>query len=77
MNCVICHGAEIERKKVNEEIRNNNDVVLIPVEVPVCKTCGERYYDRKTKRYLEEMTNKIKKGSAHLNDVGKVSMLAA
>ena len=40
MQCVICHGSEIETKKVNEEVRIENDVVFIPVEVLVCKTCG-------------------------------------
>lgn len=77
MQCVICHGAEIETKNVNEEVLIENDVVFIPVEVLVCKTCGERYYDRKTKRYLEVVTEEIKKGSVPLHNVGKVSMLAA
>jgi YgiT-type zinc finger domain-containing protein len=77
MQCVICHGSQIETKKINEEVQVENDVVFIPVEVMVCKTCGERYYDRKTKRYLEETTQEIRKGSAHLHEIGKVSMLAA
>jgi YgiT-type zinc finger domain-containing protein len=77
MQCVICHGTEIESKHVDEEILIEHDVVFIPVEVPVCKTCGERYYDRETKRYLEEVSETIKNGSAHLRDVGRVSVLAA
>ncbi|MBN1576768.1 MAG: YgiT-type zinc finger protein [Chitinispirillaceae bacterium] len=77
MKCVICHGAEIERKKVNEEVQIGHDVVFISVDVLACKNCGERYYDRKTKRYLEEITEEVKKGSVPLRDVGKVSVLAA
>jgi YgiT-type zinc finger domain-containing protein len=77
MQCVICHGTDIGKKQVNEEVQIAQDVVFIPVEVLVCKNCGERYYDRKTKRYLEDVTEKVKKGSVPLRDVGKVSVLAA
>lgn len=55
MKCVICKGTNIEKKLVNEEVRVGTDVVLVPVEVMVCKSCGERYYDRRTMRYLEEI----------------------
>jgi hypothetical protein len=32
---------------------------------------------RKTKQYLEDVTEKVKKGSAPLRDIEKVSVLAA
>jgi YgiT-type zinc finger domain-containing protein len=77
MKCVICHGTEIEKKKVNEEYTVKKDVVYIPVEIPVCKTCGERYYDRKTVKYLEDIENKLERKKVHLKEIGKVKILAA
>ena len=32
----------------------------------------ERYYDRRTVRYLEEMEHKLQSGQIHLQQVGKV-----
>ena len=56
MKCVICHSDNIQKKKVNEEYVIGNDIVYVPVEIMVCESCGERYYDRKTKRYLEQVS---------------------
>ena len=58
MKCVVCHGNEIESMDVKEEIVIDDDIVYIPIKVPVCKTCGERYYDRRTIRFLEEIKEK-------------------
>ena len=77
MKCVICHGTEIEKKKVNEEYIIENDIVYIPINVLVCKTCGERYYDRNTKRYLEDTVDKLKEKNIELKEIGKVKILAA
>jgi YgiT-type zinc finger domain-containing protein len=77
MQCVICHGTEIETRHVDEEVLVERDVVFIPVDVLVCRSCGERYYDRKTKQYLEVVTEKVKNGTAQLRDVGRVSVFAA
>ena len=35
-------------------------------------TCGERYYDRRTIRYLEDVEQSLKEGKAQLQEVGKV-----
>ena len=51
MKCVICHGEVIKVTDVKEEVIVGNDVVYIPIKVPVCKTCGERYYDRRTMQF--------------------------
>jgi hypothetical protein len=40
--------------------------------VPVCETCGERYYDRKTMRDLEEVEQKLRDGIGKVEDVGRV-----
>jgi YgiT-type zinc finger domain-containing protein len=40
---------------VQERIPVGNDIVLVPVEVLVCQSCGERFYDRATMHRLEEL----------------------
>ena len=72
MKCIICHGDQIEPREVSEEFSAGQDIVCFNVTVPVCRTCGERYYDRKTMRLLEEMEEKVRKGNAALREVGKV-----
>jgi len=72
MKCVICNGQDITRRKVEEEIRKNSDVILVPVEVLVCEGCGERYYDRRTMKRLEDIEQSIKEKRASLQKVGRV-----
>ncbi len=74
MKCVICHGDDIKVVDVKEEFVVGNDVVFIPIKVPVCKTCGERYYDRQTMRLLEEIEEKLGNAQVDLKEVGKVLM---
>jgi len=59
MKCVICKGEEIKENEVEEEIRSGNDIILVHVRAMVCSTCGERYYDRRTMKMLEEVEDKI------------------
>lgn len=72
MKCLICNGDDIHVDEVREEIKVEKDIVCIPIETPVCKTCSERYYDRRTVRYLEEMAQKLQSGKINLQQVGKV-----
>jgi len=72
MKCVICNSQDITRRKVEEEIRKNSDVILVPVEVLVCEGCGERYYDRRTMKTLEDIEQSIKEKRASLQKVGRV-----
>lgn len=72
MTCVVCHGVEVQLQEVEEDLKVGNNVVHVPVRVLLCRTCGERYYDRRTVRYLEEVEKKLKEGSADLREVGKV-----
>ena len=72
MKCVICRGDDITLKVVEEEFRVGSDVVLVPVEVLVCASCGERYYDRKTMRSLEDTEEKLKRKEIPLDAVGRV-----
>ena len=76
MRCVICEGREIEEKEVEEEIKIGNDIVLVPVRVKVCMSCGERYYDRETMRMLEEVEDKIEKKQLKFELIGKVLKVA-
>jgi len=59
MKCVVCNSSNIEMKSVEEEIRSDKDILLIPLEVLVCLSCGERYYDRKIMKKIGEMRIQI------------------
>ena len=72
MKCLICHGEDIQVTEVKEELRVENNIIWVPVQTPVCRTCGERYYDRRTIRFLEEVDRQLKEGKANLQEVGKV-----
>ena len=72
MKCVVCNSSIIEMKSVEEEIRSDKDILLIPLEILVCLSCGERYYDRKTIKKIEEMRSKLKKHDLKVEEVGKV-----
>ncbi len=72
MKCVICHGDEIEVRQVKEECVVGNDIVYVPIKVPVCKSCGERYYDRRTMEFLEGIEEKLEKRELELKEIGKV-----
>jgi YgiT-type zinc finger domain-containing protein len=72
MKCLVCHGLEIVPQTVKEAIPVGEDLVYVSIEIPVCQTCGERYYDRKTMRYLEHVEEELRAGSGELRQVGKL-----
>jgi len=72
MTCIICHGEDIRVTAVREELKIENNIVYVPIHAPVCHTCGERYYDRRTIHFLEEVTRKLREEKAPLQEVGKV-----
>ena len=72
MKCVICHGDRINMMEVKEEYSIGNDIVYIPIKVPVCKTCGERYYDRRTMQFLEKTEENLLKNKPALKEIGKI-----
>jgi len=76
MKCVICHGEDIRLTDAREELKVENDIVYVPMQILVCRACGERYYDRRTIRFLEEVDRQLKEGKANLQEVGKVLELA-
>ncbi len=77
MKCVICKSSDIQMKIVEEEIKAGRDIVLIPMEVLVCLNCGERYYDRKAMRKVEELRDRLKRHDLEVEEVGKVFRAAA
>jgi len=72
MRCVICKSLDIQMKRVEEEIKVGGDIVLVPMEVLVCLNCGERYYDRKTIKKIEEMKDRLMKHDLEVEEIGKV-----
>jgi len=72
MKCVICNSSIIEKKQVEEEVRDGDNIVLIPLEVLVCRQCGERYYTRQIMKKLEKIEEKIKEKKISLKEVGRV-----
>lgn len=72
MKCVVCKSSDIEMKMVEEEVRSEKDIVLIPLEVLVCQNCGERYYDKKTMKKLEGIKTKLREHNLELEEVGRV-----
>jgi len=75
MLCVICHSPDIERTSVQEEIRVNSDMLLVPITIPVCNQCGERYYDRKTMQQLERVKEQLRLRRLATKVTGKVLLI--
>ena len=72
MKCVVCKGSDIELKTVDEQIRKGRDIILVPMSILVCSNCGERYYDRKSMRKIEDIRNKVQNQELDVEEVGKV-----
>jgi len=72
MKCVICMNSDIRMVKVEEEIRAGSDIFLVPMQVLVCSSCGERYYDRNAMKNIEEMRSRIKEKRLAAKEVGRV-----
>jgi|GEM_PF-403027 len=72
MKCIVCNSPDIKKKKVEEEIRIGNDVAFVSIEVLVCDSCGERYYDRRTMKELEDIERNIKEKNIPLEEVGRI-----
>jgi YgiT-type zinc finger domain-containing protein len=72
IKCVICHSPDIQKKQVEEEIKSNRDILLMPIDVLLCSSCGERYYDKKTLRRIEEMRLKFRNQGLLVEEVGRV-----
>jgi hypothetical protein len=47
------------------------------LQVLVCSSCGERYYDRKAMKKIEEMRSRIKEKTLIVKEVGRVLRVEA
>ena len=72
MKCVICKSSDIQNKMIEEEIKSGKDIILVPLNVLVCRNCGERYYDRNTMRKIEDVRSRLKQKELEFEEVGKV-----
>jgi len=72
MKCIICKGLDIELKTVDEQIRTGEDIVLVPMNILVCSSCGERYYGRNAMKKIEEIRHNLKKQDFRVEEVGKI-----
>jgi len=72
MKCVICNSPHIEMKTVEEEIRWGTNILLMPMDVLLCLNCGERYYDKKAMKKIEETRSRLQKRNLAMDEVGKV-----
>jgi len=72
MNCVICKGSNIELKMVDEQIRAGRDIILVSMNILVCSNCGERYYDRKAMKKIEDFRSRLKNQDLEVEEVGKI-----
>ncbi|MGE0082928.1 MAG: hypothetical protein AB7S75_00765 [Desulfococcaceae bacterium] len=73
MKCIICHGDNIQLTAIQEGLKIENDLVYVPVCIPICRNCGERYYDRRTMRFLEQIHQTLRKEKQmNLQEIGKI-----
>jgi hypothetical protein len=61
---------------VEEEIRIGDDITFVTIETLVCDECGERYYDRRTMKKLENIEQAVKEKKVPLDEIGKVQKLS-
>ena len=71
MKYVIC-GSEIKEKEVWEEVRENNNHLLVKVKAEVCLNCGERYYASGVVDKLVDLKENLRKRHLKLHEIGKV-----
>ncbi len=74
MNCVICSGNEIVEKEVFEEIKSGYDIIFVPMKVLTCNNCGERYYNRRAIKMIENIEEQTLNKMNNLKEIGKVLM---
>jgi len=48
------------------------NILLVPMELLVCSNCGERYYDKKAMRKIEETRSKLQRRDFKVEEVGKI-----
>ncbi len=71
IKCAFC-GGELVEKEVTEEIRLDNDHILVPVTAEVCGECSERYFPEGTIDRLIRLKESLKKKKVKRKEVSRV-----
>ena len=77
MKCVVCNGSNIQAERVDEQIRAGEDIVLLQMDILVCETCGERYFDKKNMKKIEKVREQLRDHKLKVKEVGKVMRAVA
>jgi YgiT-type zinc finger domain-containing protein len=77
MKCVVC-GGDLEEKRINLPFEYKGCLVLIKnVNAHVCKQCAEAYLPPKSDGLVKNLTDRIDKNRARLQEVKAVVETAA
>ena len=77
MKCLVCNGSNIQAERVDEQIRAGEDIVLLQMDILVCETCGERYFDKKNMKKIEKVREQLREHKLKVKEVGKVMRAVA
>lgn len=77
MKCLVCNGSNIQAERVDEQIRAGEDIVLLQMDILVCETCGERYFDKKSMKKIEKAREQLRDRKLKVKEVGKVMRAVA
>jgi len=77
MKCLVCNGSNIQAERVDEQIRAGEDIVLLQMDILVCETCGERYFDKKNMKKIEKVREQLRDHKLKVKEVGKVMRAVA
>lgn len=59
-------------RNVEEEIRLDGDVALVPLVLKVCSSCGEKYYDSASLECIRGFGDRFRRGELGYVRVGSV-----
>ena len=77
MKCIVCNGSNIQPKRVDEQIKSREDIVLVQMDILVCETCGERYFNKKNMKKIETVREQLRDHKLDVREVGKVMRAVA
>jgi len=77
MKCLVCNGSNIQAERVDEQIRAGENIVLLQMDILVCETCGERYFDKKNMKKIEKVREQLRDHKLKVKEVGKVMRAVA
>jgi hypothetical protein len=67
MKCVVYSSSDVKIKDVDEEIKLENDVIMVGIKTLGCGNCGEIYYYRHTVKMLEDIKEKLRNRDLELD----------